>query len=367
VAEIEQPGRPAGEPKTRFARIRRPAVVWAVLALLVGAAIGAVVATAASSNEATAAACPAMKVASETLPSVVTILTTNGNAGGNGSGEIVRSGGYILTNDHVISGAADGGQVSVLYSDGHRSDADIVGRDPDMDLAVVKADDKAAGFPLINFASSSALRVGTPVVALGAPLGLHSTVTAGIVSALGRYVPVPAGNGQTAHLINAIQTDAAINPGNSGGALVDCSGHLVGVNTAIATVPNAAGESGGGSVGLGFAIPVDLAKPLADQLIDHGVPNHPTFGLQAYPIDSNASAPGGARSGLYVSGVDTGGPAAQAGLRVGDVITHVDGEAATSVDQLTVLTLKRDPGDRIEITYLRGGASKTTKVTLTQQ
>jgi putative serine protease PepD len=350
----------------RLARMRRPAVIWAGLALLVGLGIGAVFTTVASSGE-PAAACPAMKVANETLPSVVTILTTNGSAGGNGSGEIVRDGGYILTNDHVISGAADGGEVSVLYSDGHHSDARIVGRDPDTDLAVVKADDKATGFPLINFASSSALRVGTPVVALGAPLGLHSTVTAGIVSALGRYVPVPAGNGQTAHLINAIQTDAAINPGNSGGALVDCRGHLVGVNTAIATVPNEAGQSGGGSVGLGFAIPVDLARPLAAQLIDHGVPNHPTFGLQAYSIDTNASAPGGPRSGLYVSDVEAGGPAAQAGLRVGDVITRIDGAAATSVDQLTVLTLKRDAGDRIEMTYLRDGTSRATKVTLTQQ
>jgi putative serine protease PepD len=350
----------------RLARMRRPAVIWAGLALLVGLGIGAVFTTVASSGE-PAAACPAMKVANETLPSVVTILTTNGSAGGNGSGEIVRDGGYILTNDHVISGAADGGEVSVLYSDGHRSDARIVGRDPDTDLAVVKADDKATGFPLINFASSSALRVGTPVVALGAPLGLHSTVTAGIVSALGRYVPVPAGNGQTAHLINAIQTDAAINPGNSGGALVDCRGHLVGVNTAIATVPNEAGQSGGGSVGLGFAIPVDLARPLAAQLIDHGVPNHPTFGLQAYPIDTTATAPGGARSGMYVSDVVAGGPAAQAGLRVGDVITRIDGAAATSVDQLTVLTLKRDAGDRIEMTYLRDGTSRATKVTLTQQ
>jgi putative serine protease PepD len=366
VAETEGSGRPEAGPKNRLARMRRPTMVWAGLALVVGAGIGALVATAASSSEPTAA-CPAMKVANETLPSVVTILTTNGSVGGNGSGEIVRSGGYILTNDHVISGAADGGEVSVLYSDGHRSDAHIVGRDPDTDLAVVKADDKAAGFPIIDFATSSALRVGTPVVALGAPLGLHSTVTAGIVSALGRYVPVPAGDGQTAHLINAIQTDAAINPGNSGGALVDCSGHLVGVNTAIATVPNEAGQSGGGSVGLGFAIPVDLAKPLAAQLIEHGVPNHPTFGLQAYPIESSASSPTGARSGLFVSAVDAGGPAEQAGLRVGDVITHVDGDPATSVDQLTVLTLKKDPGDRIEITYSRAGRSNTTKVTLTQQ
>lgn len=306
-------------------------------------------------------------MAEDTLPSVVTILTSNGDASGNGSGEIIRTGGYILTNDHVISSAADGGQVSVLYSDGHRSPGRIVGRDPDSDLAVVQAGDRAAGFPLITIASSADVRVGQPVVALGAPLGLHSTVTAGIVSALGRYVAVPAGGGQTAHLIDAIQTDAAINPGNSGGALVDCRGRLVGINTAIATVPNSAGQSGGGSVGLGFAIPTELAEPLADQLIRTGRPNRPTFGLEAHAITSATVSDTGRRSGLYLTVVAPGGPAAQAGLRVGDILTEVEGEPVTRVDQLTVLTLKKQPGDRVVVAYERGGRPASTTVTLARE
>jgi putative serine protease PepD len=148
--------------------------------------------------------------------------------------------------------------------------------------------------------------VGEPIVALGAPLGLYSTVTVGIVSALDRYVPVPGANGVTAHLLDAIQTDASINPGNSGGALVDCAGRLVGVNTAIATVPNSAGGTGGGSVGLGFAVPVDLAEPLADQLIRTGHVNHPTFELQAQPIRPSPEEPQ-TLTGLLVTVIDPEG------------------------------------------------------------
>src|SRR5262249_8726718 len=156
--------------------------------------------------------------------------------------------------------------LSVLYSDGTASAATIVGRDPSTDVAVIKAADGGGDRPVIATTPSRGVLVGQPVVALGAPLGLSSTVTSGIVSALDRYVPVPADAGQTAHLVDAIQTDAAINPGNSGGALVDCAGRMIGMNSAIATVPNEQGVSGGGSVGLGFAIPIDLAIPLADQI-----------------------------------------------------------------------------------------------------
>jgi len=339
-----------------------PAAALAVAAAA-GAVIGGVL-VALTTSDSQDATCRAMSVAERTLPSVVTILTRNDTSGGNGSGEVIRSGGYILTNDHVISSAADGGEDSVLYSDGHTSPASIVGRDTATDLAVIKADDGAAGFPLITFTSSAAVRVGQPVVALGAPLGLDSTVTAGIVSALGRYVPVPVGNGESAHLIDALQTDAAINPGNSGGALVDCDGKLIGINTAIATVPNDAGQTGGGSVGLGFAIPSDLAEPLAQQLIDTGQANHPTFGLEARAIESSTAAASGERSGLYVTRVAPGGPAAQAGIRPGDIITLLDGAPATRVDQLTVLTLTKKAGDTVAVTYTRNGKADTTKITL---
>ncbi len=306
-------------------------------------------------------ACDSATVAHSTLPSVVTILTRTASGGsGNGSGEIIRDGGYILTNEHVIAPASGGGSVSVRYSDGTTSEASVVGEDALTDLAVVKAEDGAQGRPLIGIGSSAELVVGQPVVALGAPLGLSSTVTAGIVSALDRYVPVPAGNGQTAHLIDAVQTDASINPGNSGGALVDCAGDMVGINTAISTVPNAAGHGGGGSVGIGFAIPVDLAMPLAGQLISTGQANHPTFGLQAQTIPQSAGAP----AGLFVTAVDPGGPADQAGIQPGDVITEVDGKKASSVAALEVATLTRSAGDQVSVTYERNGASTTVDVTL---
>ncbi len=198
------------------------------------------------------------------------------------------------------------------------------------------------------------------MVALGAPLGLFSTVTTGVVSALDRYVPVPAGDGVTAHLLDAVQTDASINPGNSGGALVDCAGDLVGVNTAIATVPNAAGHSGGGSVGLGFAIPVDLAEPLAEQLISTGHVNHPTFGLQAQSIPQVEGAP----AGLFVTVVDPGGPADSAGIQAGDVISEVEGQPAATVAVLEKAALTRQAGDTVEITYVRDGKTTTTNVAL---
>jgi putative serine protease PepD len=309
------------------------------------------------------AMCAAIPVANQVLPSIVKISARRGAQAGTGSGQVIREGGYILTNDHVISVAAGGGTVSVQYSDGHESAAVIVGRDPSTDLAVLKAADEAKGFPLIAFGSSAGLQVGQPVVALGAPLGLASTVTSGIVSALDRYVPVP-GDGVTHHLIGAVQTDAAINPGNSGGALVDCAGRLVGVNAAIATVPNAAGISGGGSVGLGFAIPLDLAGPIADELIRTGKPGHPTTGLQVQEIPPSVAQAANTPPGLFVLGVDAAGPAAKAGLKAGDVITAIAGEPAVSAEQIVVATLTREVGDTVELTFLRAGAPVSATLTL---
>lgn len=206
-------------------RTSRRTTLWAVLlAVLVGALLGASAVALAGNRgspagSANQAMCLAADVANTALPSVVTIAASNGTHSGSGSGSIIQNGGYILTNDHVISVAGNGGKVSVPYADGKTSDAEIVGRDPSTDVAVIKAADDASGYPVITTASSADLVVGQPVVALGAPLGLTSTVTSGIVSALDRYVPVPKEPGVTAHLIGAIQTDAAINPGNSGGAL----------------------------------------------------------------------------------------------------------------------------------------------------
>jgi putative serine protease PepD len=358
---------------SRRGYLRTPiAVAATVLALIIGVVIGVVVGRAltgpvVASNADTAppSVCPATTVATTGLPSVVTISAQSGagGAGGTGSGEIIRAGGYILTNDHVISVGANGGAVSVRYSDGRTSAATIVGRDVLTDLAVLKASDGAAGLPIIALGSSQGLVVGQPVVALGAPLGLVDTVTSGIISAMDREVALPADQGQTAHLVGAIQTDAAINPGNSGGALVNCSSQLVGVNTAIATVPNSAGQSGGGSVGLGFAIPVDLAIPITDELIATGSVAHYTAGLQARAVPAAIANRVGLPPGLVVESVVAGGPAAVAGLRAGDVITMINGQPAVSAEQVTVAELAARSGRGIEVVYLRGGTSTTVTVT----
>jgi len=350
-------------------------IVLALAALLLAAIVGGVVgglivwatkdsgngstATAAEPGSSGTAACSAASVADKALPSVVTVRAANNREGGSGSGVVIRSGGYILTNDHVISPAGGGGTLSILRSDGETADATLVGRDPLTDLAVTKAKVES-DLPVIVLGNSASLQVGEPVVALGSPLGLTSTVTAGIVSALNRYVRVPAENGQAAHLVGAIQTDASINPGNSGGALLDCRARLVGINTAGATVSN----NGGGSIGLGFAIPVDLAKGIADELIADGHVTRPGFGMQVQPIPEELAHATGRPAGLFVEAVTAGGPADKAGLRPGDIIVEVDGEPARSVDPLVVKTLKMQAGDVVHVTYDRLGASHTASLTL---
>jgi putative serine protease PepD len=282
----------------------------------------------------------------------------SGAGGGVGSGEVIRSDGYILTNNHVILPAVSGGQLEVIFDNGKTAQASIVGRDPLTDLAVIRAQG-VSDLRTIAMGDSSALRIGQPVVALGAPLGLSSTVTSGIVSALGRTVHVPGEGSQSALLIDAVQTDAAINPGNSGGALVNCSGALVGVPTAGASVASPSGESGGGSIGLGFAIPVNLATTVADEIIDTGRVSHAFLGIQAQSISGT-----GQGEGLWVVAVVPGGPAATAGLQTGDIIKTIDGSPAVSTDQLMALTLSKRAGDRVEIGYERDGSQATATITL---
>jgi putative serine protease PepD len=276
---------------------------------------------------------------------------------------VLSSAGYILTNNHVIAIAANGGKVEVLFADGTSAPATIVGRDVLTDLAVLKVNDGKNLKP-IALGSSGSLVVGQPMVVLGAPLGLSGTVTSGIVSALDRTIEVPAEDNKNALLVSAVQTDAAINPGNSGGAMVNCAGQLVGVPTAGATVPSSSGESPGGSIGLGFAIPVDTAKTISDEIISTGHVTHAYFGLETLPIPPSAASQAGVPGGLFVAGVAAGGPAATAGLRAGDVITTVDGTPATSNIQLQEVTLTKKPGDTVEIGYVREGKSATATVTL---
>jgi len=313
----------------------------------------------------TAAVCQVAQVAKETLPSVVTISAKGASGAGTGSGEVIKSDGYILTNNHVIAPAVSGGTLEVLFSDGKTAPATLTGRDPLTDVAVIKVDE--TGLPAIPIGKSSTLIVGQPVVALGAPLGLSSTVTSGIVSALNRTIEVPGENAQSALLINAIQTDAAINPGNSGGALVNCDGQFVGIPSAGASVPSSSGESAGGNIGLGFAIPSDTAMTLANEIISTGRVSHAYLGIGAAPISSQTATANGVSPGLYVTAVDPAGPAQAAGLRAGDIITTVDGQPATSTDQLMALTLSQHPGHKVDLGYERNGKSGTATVTLGTQ
>ncbi|WEG09701.1 trypsin-like peptidase domain-containing protein [Microbacterium horticulturae] len=338
--------------------------IWsiaAVIALVVGA--GAAWATTAIVSAVTPdAVCNAQRVADDVLPTVVTIDVSGPGGSGNGTGEIIRDTGYILTNSHVIVAAATGGSITVTFSNGHTVLATLVGRDARNDIAVIKADAEAK-LPVIDQGDSERLAVGQPVVALGAPLGLSSTVTAGIVSALGRNVPVPVDDTRTTVLTGAIQTDAAINPGNSGGPLVDCSGRLIGINTAIATVPNETGANGGGSVGIGFAVPVDLAMRLADELIEHGSIAYPSLDVQVVPVPPAVARAWDIPHGLFVQ--SAGGAAASAGLKAGDVILSIDGRAMDTTDALALLLITKTAGDDVEITYLRDGERRTVTATLT--
>ncbi|HEX7161710.1 MAG TPA: trypsin-like peptidase domain-containing protein [Trebonia sp.] len=337
----------------------------------IGAAIASpnsTTATASTGNIAagSAAACSVTSVADNVLPAVVTIAVTGPAGAGTGSGEVIRDDGYILTNNHVIAAAAEGGKAEVTFAAGATVPATIVGRDVLTDLAVLKVS-LPKNAKVIAMGSSSSLRVGQPVVVLGAPLGLSGTVTSGIVSALDRTVEVPAEEDRNALLVSAVQTDAAINPGNSGGAMVNCSGQLVGVPSAGATVPSPSGESSGGSIGLGFAIPVDLAKTISNEIIDTGRVTHAFFGLQTVPIPPAVAAEAGISEGLFVAGVVANGPSEQAGLRQGDIITKVDGNAATSNVQLQELTITKNPGDKVSVDYTRDGRSGSTTVTLGTQ
>lgn len=291
-------------------------------------------------------------VAKTVIPSVVSISVVTGSGGDTGSGVVLRSDGYILTNNHVIAAAAGGaGKINVTFSDGSVRPATIVGRDTSYDLAVIKVD--GGGLTAATLGNSDDVAVGDTAIAIGSPLGLQGTVTSGIISALNR--PVTAGGSGESSFINAIQTDAAINPGNSGGPLVDAQGKVIGINSAIASLSD--GSSGGqsGSIGLGFAIPINQAKRIAEELISTGHSTHPVIGVT---LDQTFTG-----VGARVATVATGGPAAGAGIRPGDVITAVDGTTVHNAVELVVAIRANNPGDQITLTI--GSGNDARKVTLT--
>jgi putative serine protease PepD len=309
------------------------------------------------------------QAAAAVLPSVVSItFESNGGADGEGSGVIISSDGQILTNNHVVAQAADGGQLSVTFADGSKADARILGRDPATDLAVIKAED-VSGLTAAKLGSSADLHVGDTVLAIGSPLGLEGSVSSGIVSALDRSIALsndqpesPFGNGGETQstspaVIDAIQTDAAINPGNSGGALINTDGEVVGINTAIASLAGGGGVgSQSGNIGVGFAIPIDSARSIAKQLVEKGEATHAFLGVRIADAENG--------SGAVVGQVEDGQPAADAGLQEGDVITKVDDTKITGGSDLTSAIRSHEPGDKVTITYTRDGDEKTAEVTL---
>jgi putative serine protease PepD len=296
-------------------------------------------------------------IAARVSPSVVSIEVSKGNSGGSGSGFFLDSNGYILTNNHVISLAATAGaSIQVKLANGKNYDAELVGRDVSYDLAVIKI--AVTDAPALQLGDSEAVQVGDGVIAIGSPLGLTGTVTSGIISAKNR--PVTSGSGtRESSFINALQTDAAINPGNSGGPLVDLSGAVVGINSAIATTGSGFGGQSG-SIGLGFAIPINQARKTADQLIKNGSSTYPIMGVS---LDTRYTG-GGAKIPDEVGSVSPGGPADRAGLKPGDIIIEIDGKAVDTADEAIITVRSRNVGDKIKVKFKRLGATKEVSLVL---
>ena len=297
-------------------------------------------------------------VAQSLLPSVVQINVKGGSAAGSGTGIIISSDGQILTNNHVVEAAADKGTITVSFSDNSITSATILGRDTLTDLAVIKAE--KTGLTPAKLGNSATLKVGQEVVAIGSPFGLESTVTSGIVSALNRPVsPSDGTDSGPSTVFPAIQTDAAINPGNSGGPLVDLNGEVVGINSAIRSSPSISGEAG--SIGLGFAIPIDLAKSVSKSLVNGDKVEHARIGLT---VKNAVDGDGITAVGAEVKKVTAGSAGAKAGLKIGDILTGLNGRPIGSADALVSSIRGFSPGDKVEITFRRGDKTETTEAIL---
>ncbi|MFE7366482.1 trypsin-like peptidase domain-containing protein [Streptomyces anulatus] len=307
-------------------------------------------------------------IAASALPSVVTLHVSGTAESGTGTGFVLDGQGHILTNNHVVAPAGSGGDITVTFSSGETASAELVGKDSGYDLAVVKVRG-VSGLKPLPLGNSDNVQVGDPVVAIGAPFDLSNTVTSGIISAKQR--PITAGgekgDGSDISYVDALQTDAPINPGNSGGPLVDTQAHVIGINSAIRAADSGKGpEAGGqsGSIGLGFAIPINQGKRVAEELISTGKATHPVIGVTLDMKYTGDGAKVGTEGADGAPAVAKDGPAAKAGIRSGDVITHVKGQRVHSGEELIVKIRAHRPGDELDLKLTRGGEERTVTLTL---
>jgi len=381
---LQQTGAAVASKDQRRKRVRKALVGAAVLLAVVSGGVGGVVGTYLERNGGLgevelpqAAAEPAGRapdsvagIAARALPGVVTLHVNGSAEQGTGTGFVLDARGHILTNNHVVEPAGSDGEISVTFSSGDTAEATVVGRDSGYDLAVVKVRG-VSGLQPVPLGNSDNVQVGDPVVAIGAPFDLEGTVTSGIISAKER--PITAGgeggegsDGSDVSYVDALQTDAPINPGNSGGPLLDARARVIGINSAIRSADSGADPDGGqaGSIGLGFAIPINQGKRVAEELINTGRATHPVIGVTLDMDYTGDGARVGTRSADGGPAVTVGGPGARAGIKAGDVITEVDGRRVHSGEELIIRTRAHRPGDRLELTLERAGKERTLSLVL---
>ncbi|MFB7931866.1 S1C family serine protease [Streptomyces sp. NPDC056039] len=305
-------------------------------------------------------------VAAKALPSTVTIeAESNSGEGGTGTGFVFDKQGHIVTNNHVVAGAVDGGKLTATFPSGKKYDAEVVGHAQGYDVAVIKLKNAPSDLKPLTLGDSDKVAVGDATIAIGAPFGLSDTVTTGIISAKNRPVASSDGSGSQASYMSALQTDASINPGNSGGPLLDAQGNVIGINSAIQSTGNGGfGTGQSGSIGLGFAIPINQAEYVAQELIKTGKPVYAKIGASVSLDDSSSGAQITDQGAGGAAPVEPGGPAAKAGLKPGDVITKLDDRVIDSGPTLIGEIWTHKPGDKVTITYERGGKQQTVDVTL---
>ncbi|MDX3377726.1 trypsin-like peptidase domain-containing protein [Streptomyces sp. ME02-6991-2A] len=307
-------------------------------------------------------------VAAKALPSVVTIDAQGGDGeGGTGTGFVYDKEGHILTNNHVVASAAESGELSATFSDGKKYAAEVVGRAQGYDVAVLKLKNPPSGLTPLPLGNSESVAVGDSTIAIGAPFGLSNTVTTGIISAKNRPVASGDGSSNKNSYMSALQTDASINPGNSGGPLLDATGAVIGINSAIQSTGGGLGQSQAGSIGLGFAIPINQAKNVAEQLIKTGKPVYPVIGATVTMEEKTGGAAISAEGAGGTPAVTPNGPAAKAGLKAGDVITKFNDTVIDSGPTLIGEIWTRKPGEKVTLTYERDGKTSTAEVTLGQR